>query len=384
MLFPAGKMPGIPEKEEKVMLNRLQYLWVVNKFFLRKAAGFLKNFIKKENEFENELAKENIILIDAASKLNIQVTDHGGGMLEFNRRNKTTFIRGNATELESAISHKIAGDKFLVSQILSKNDLPVPKSACFCLSTMDDACEYFTNMKKPAVVKPRRGTSGGTGITAGIHSLRQFRNAFYEATLYDSYVLVEEFVEGENIRLLILDNQLLSAVKRIPAFVSGDGKSTIKQLIKQTNRLRASSTSYPKLWPILINNDLHLTLQRQRLSLNTVLPEGKRVFVKTLSNGHQGGVVEEVTKITHPDFIEMSIRALKLCKVKFGGVDFITPDIARPYLKIGGYINEINTTPSFYGHYQASNREEIQDSAEKFLSYVFDNSFSKTGKKGRS
>lgn len=365
------------------MFNRLQYLWVVSKYFLKKAAGFLRNFIKKENEFENELAKENVILIDAASKLNIQVTDHGGGMLELNRRNKTTFIRGNATELESAISHKIAGDKFLVSQILAKHDIPVPKNACFTLSTMDAACEYFTNMKKPAVVKPRRGTSGGTGITAGIHTLRQFKKAFYEAALHDSFVLIEEFVTGENIRLLILDDQLLSAVKRIPAFVTGDGRNTIKQLVKQTNQLRASSTSYPKLWPILMNNDLHLTLKRQHLYLNTILPEGEKKFVKTLCNGHQGGVVEEVTKITHPDFIEMSVRALKLCKVKFGGIDFITPDISQPYIKAGGYINEINTTPSFYGHYQASNREDIQDSAEKFLSYVFDIGASKTGKKRR-
>lgn len=274
------------------MFNRSQYLWVVTKYFLRKAINFLKNFIKKENEFENELAKENIILIDAASKLNIQVTDHGGGMLEFNRRNKTTFIRGNATELESAISHKIAGDKFLVSQILAKNYLPVPKSACFTLSTMDAACEYFTNMKKPAVVKPRRGTSGGTGITAGIQTLRQFKNAFYEATLHDNYILVEEFVEGENIRLLILDDQLLSAVKRIPAFVVGDGKNTIKQLIKQTNQLRASSTSYPKLWPILINNDLHLTLKRQHLYLNTVLPNDKKSVCQNSqqrSSGWGGG-----------------------------------------------------------------------------------------------
>ena len=355
------------------MFNRLQYLWVAGKFFFKKAGGFLKNFIRREDEYENELAKENAILIDAASKLNIQVTDHGGGMLELNRRNKTTFIRGNATELESAISHKIAGDKFLVSQILARHELPVPPAACFTLSNIKEACDYFRKMKKPAVVKPRRGTSGGTGITAGIESFAHFKRAFYEAALYDRYILVEEFVNGENIRLLMLDNRLLSAVRRVPAYVTGDGKSAIKQLITRVNRERAASTAYPRLWPIQINSDLLLTLKRQNLTLNSVLPDKKTVFVKTLSNGHQGGVVEEVTKITHRDFIELSVKALKLCKVKFGGVDFITPDISQPYLQSGGYINEINTTPSFYGHYQASNQEDIQNSAEIFLSYIFDN-----------
>jgi cyanophycin synthetase len=351
----------------------MQYLWIAGKFFFKKATGFLKNFARKEDEYENELAKENSVLIDAASKLNIQVTDHGGGMLELSRRGKKTFIRGNATELESAISHKIAGDKYLVSQILLKNGLPAPSSVCFTLSDFDEACKYFLHIKKTAVVKPRRGTSGGTGVTAGIETLKQFKNAFFEAALYDRYVMVEEFVEGENIRLLILQDRLLSAVKRIPAYVIGDGKSTIRQLIKKTNQTRLSSTAYPKLWPIQTNNDLRLSLQRQKLRLNSVIPKDKKVFVKTLSNGHQGGIVEEVTKVTHPDYIELSIKALKLCKVKFGGVDFITPGISQPFIKSGGCINEINTTPSFYGHYQASNRDEIQNSAEKFLKYIFEN-----------
>jgi cyanophycin synthetase len=355
------------------MRNQSQYLWVAGKFLFKKAAGFIKNLSRVEDEYENELAKENSVLIDAASKLNIQVSDHGGGMLELNRRGRTTFIRGNATELESAISHKIAGDKYLVSQILSKSGLPAPFSAYFTLPGFKEACKYFLNIKKPAVVKPRRGTSGGTGVSAGIESLKQFKKAFFEAALYDRYVMVEEFVEGENIRLLILEDQLLSAVKRIPAYVTGDGRSTIKKLIKKTNQSRLSSTSPPKLWPIRINNDLHLSLQRQELSLNSVIPEDKKVFVKTLCNGHQGGVVEEVTNITHPDYIELSIQALTLCKVKFGGVDFITPDISQPFIKSGGCINEINTTPSFYGHYQASNRDEIQNSAEKFLKYIFEN-----------
>ncbi|NIT59897.1 MAG: hypothetical protein GWN00_27860, partial [Aliifodinibius sp.] len=79
------------------------------------------------------------------------------------------------------------------------------------------------------VVKPRRGTSGGVGITARVTSVKQFEKSFYLASLYDKYVMVEEFVEGENIRLLILQDQLLSAVRRVPAYITGDGRSTIGQ-----------------------------------------------------------------------------------------------------------------------------------------------------------
>ncbi|HFE63224.1 MAG TPA: ATP-grasp domain-containing protein, partial [Caldithrix sp.] len=254
------------------MLKKISYYWIVLKFLQKRTVRFLKNLLFRQNDFEKEIEKENFILKNAAQRLGIQVKDWDGGMLELQHQGKTTYIKGNTTEIESAISHKIAGDKYLVAKILKKNNLPVPRCECFTLASIDQAIHYFIQIKQPVVVKPRRGTSGGTGVTAGISNLKDFRRSFYEASLFDKYILVEEFVPGENIRLLILEDQLLSAVKRIPAYIKGDGRSSIKKLIKETNRQREHATSFPKLWPILINNDLHLTLKRQKLSLRTVLP----------------------------------------------------------------------------------------------------------------
>lgn len=333
--------------------------------------NFLKSTAHGIDLYENELAKENQVLIDAARKLNIQAKDHGGGMLEFRYGGKQTFIKGNATELESAVSHKIAGDKYLVSQILSEHGLPTARSAYFTLNQFEKAREYYQQATKPVVIKPRRGTSGGTGITARVSSLNLFEKAFYLASLYDKYVMVEGFVEGENIRLLILNDQLLSAVRRVPAYVTGDGTNSIRKLIEITNKERENSKAYPRLWPISKNSDLFNTLNQQHLNLNHVPKKNERIHVKTVCNGHQGGVVEEVTRTVHPDFMRMSVQALKHCKVAFGGVDFITADISRPFREAGGVINEINTTPSFYGHYQATNQSDVEDAAGKFLKHIF-------------
>jgi len=333
--------------------------------------NFLKSTMRGIDSYENELGKENQVLADAARKLNILIRDHGGGMLEFRHGDKQTFIKGNATELESAVSHKIAGDKYLVSRILSEHDLPTAQSANFTIDQFEKATGYFERSRKPVVIKPRRGTSGGTGITARVSSLMLFEKAFYLASFYDRYVMVEEFVEGENIRLLVLNNQLLSAVRRVPAYVIGDGHHSIRKLIDITNRKRESSKTYPRLWPISKNSDLYNTLRQQHLSLNHVPAKNERIYVKTVCNGHQGGIVEEVTRSVHPDFIQLSVQALKHCKVAFGGIDFITTDISKPFREAGGIINEINTTPSFYGHYQATNQSEVEDAAGKFLKFIF-------------
>ena len=354
------------------MVYSFKYYSSAIQFILKKAFVFFKKLFSDKDYYEEEIKKENLVLTEAAKKLNIEVIDHQGGMQEFRYNKQRTFIKGNATEIESAVSHKIAGDKYLVSQLLSEKGLPVPVSRCFLSSLIEEAIEYFIQNDYPVVVKPCRGTSGGVGVTAGVDSIKDFKKAFYEASFYDQYVLIEQFIVGENIRLLILDKVFLSAVRRIPGYVVGDGKNTIKTLIKKTNHQRENSTNYPKLWPILINNDLQITLRRKNVNLRSVPPENKKIFIKTICNGHQGGIVEEVTKNTHSDYIQLCIKALEICKVKFGGVDIITNDISKPISQAGGFINEINTTPSFYGHYQAINRDEIQDVAGKFFRYIFD------------
>lgn len=338
---------------------------------LDRGINFLKSTMQGIDSYENELAKENQVLSDAARKLNIQVKDHGGGMLEFRHGEKQTFIKGNATELESAVSHKIAGDKFLVSTILSEYGLPVAQSAYFTVDQFEKAYKYFKQQNNPVVIKPRRGTSGGTGITARVFSPKLFERAFYLSSFYDKYIMIEEFIEGENIRLLVLDDQLLSAVRRVPAYVTGDGTNSIRKLINMTNTERENSRAYPRLWPISKNSDLFNTLNQQHLSLNHVPKKNEPIYVKTVCNGHQGGIVEEVTRTVHPDFVQMSVQALRHCKVAFGGVDFITADISKPFREAGGVINEINTTPSFYGHYQATNQSEVEDAAGKFLKFMF-------------
>lgn len=351
--------------------DKALYYWIVGKFIIKKAQLFFEHLILKKDAYEEDKDKENQILIEAAKSLHIRVVDHGGGMLEFKKGEKRTYIKGNATELESAVSHKIAGDKYLVNKILKEHGLPVPHAVCYRLSHLHCAIQSFRKRNKMVVIKPRRGTTGGTGITAGITTICEFKKAFYEASLFDDYILVEDFIEGKNIRLLMLKDELLSAVERVRPYVTGDGSSTIKELILSLNIYRSSQRTNPKLWPITFTNDLYHTLRRQNLSLKSIPARGQNIFVKTICSGHQGSTVEEVTSLVHRDFIEISRKAMAACKITFSGIDIITPDISRPFSEVGGWINEINSTPSFYGHYQVTNQQDLKFPAVKFFIKVF-------------
>ncbi|MGH1362677.1 MAG: hypothetical protein ACRBF0_03915 [Calditrichia bacterium] len=353
------------------MILRPDYLYLLWQFLFGKVRNKIAAVTTGTDHFSDSLRKENALLLDAASKLGIAVTRHSGGMLEFSYRGRSSFLRANITELDPAISLKMASDKQLSAELLQRVGLPVPTAKDFTRNELKKAEDFRNELGGIAVVKPRRGTSSGIGITAGLANSKDMRRAFYEASFYDSRVMVEEFVPGDNIRLLVLGNTVVSAVKRIPATVIGDGKSTIKKLIRLENARRLKSEEMPKLWEIAHTRDLGLTLKRHSLSLRSIPPNGMAVQVKTICNGHQGGTVEEVTSRVHPDFLEMAVKAAKTLGIVFGGVDLITPDISVPADE-RSKINEVNTTPSIYGHYLAYNRDEIRDSAGALLRFIFD------------
>ncbi|HQU74333.1 MAG: hypothetical protein KDI06_04415 [Calditrichaeota bacterium] len=332
--------------------------------FLGKARRFLS---REGNSFAEDLERENGVLKKAAQNLGASVIEHGLGLLEFVLGEQRTFIRANATELDSAIALKIAGDKWQTSQMLCAAGLPVPHQAVFPGDALDKARDYFKQRKRPQVIKPRNGTSGGAGITVGLTSLAGLARAFYLARLHAGQVILEDYVAGRHLRVLMLEGQLLSAVERVPASVCGDGKSTIAALIRRENRQRKETKQFPKLWPIPVDNDLHLALHRQGLSLRSIPPEGRLVPVKAMANGHQGGSVVEVSEEVHPELATLAARAAAIIGVKFAGVDLI---VASPGAAPGEdrvYINEVNTTPSLYGHYQAVNQEALRDPALALL-----------------
>ncbi|RTK98233.1 MAG: cyanophycin synthetase, partial [Proteobacteria bacterium] len=58
----------------------------------------------------------------------------------------------------------------------------------------------------------------------------------------------------------------------------------------------------------------------------------------------------DLTDHVHPDNKEMAERAIKAVGLDVGGVDFLTKDISRSYLDIGGGICEVNAAPGFRMH----------------------------------
>gem|GEM_PF-2570377 len=226
----------------------------------------------------------------------------------------------------------------------------LPRYRRYSLATVNEARKDFRTRGNPVVIKPSRQTFGGTGVTANIRSERQLNKAIFNALVYDSDFLMEDFIEGENYRILCYRDKLLSVSHRTPAAVTGDGKSSIRKLIEIENERRVSGPDPTKLYPIKIDAELKHTLFSKGMSLKHVPADGEVVYVRTLSNHQAGGDRKDATDLIHPDVVKDCQDIMKIMDVRLGGIDIITKDISKPLSESGGKVNEVNTDPGLYGH----------------------------------
>jgi cyanophycin synthetase len=141
-------------------------------------------------------------------------------------------IQASITCHTSAIAVETADEKTRVKSYLKRSGIPVPNGQM--VSTQEEAVSVFNEIGAPVVVKPDVGNHGN-GSTVNITDLDQLKKAFQAAQAYHRDVIVEEYVEGGDYRLLVIDGKYIAAARREPAHIIGDGKSSIKDLIQQIN-----------------------------------------------------------------------------------------------------------------------------------------------------
>jgi cyanophycin synthetase len=149
----------------------------------------------------------------------------------------------------------------------------------------------------------------------------------------------------------VVDYKMVNVTKLIPAAVSGDGMSTISQLIERENLnpLRGVGFERP-LSRILVDDEVHRMLSRQDLSLESIPESDEWVQLRANANGSTGGAMEDKTAVIHPDNRRVAEAAAKLLGTNVAGVDFLSPDISRFYRDVGGAICELNVGPAIHIH----------------------------------
>ena len=258
----------------------------------------------------------------------------------------------NYTELDDPVSLRIAGNKPLVHRLLRSQGIPTPAYREFTLKTLTDAAEFLLQ-HGTCVVKPAAGTGGGQGVTTGVQTARQLRQASVAAAGHSSGLIIEQQIAGANIRLLFLDGQPLDAIDRRPPTVTGDGRSRIGQLVDNANQQRLQAGFSVAQSVLKRDQDMRQTLAAQGLTLTSVLPVDKTVQLKTVINDNTAEDNICVIDSLNRALIDEARSAADAVGLRLAGVDIVTPDASRCLTDAGGVVLEVNSAPGFYFHYAA-------------------------------
>ncbi len=284
----------------------------------------------------------------AAAELGADVRPIGAGWLEIRRGDAVTRLRRSRVALDLAVTLDLALDKEIGQRLVAEAGLPVPAHVVLGQASREQV-DALLARPGGAVVKPADGFAG-RGVTCGVCARAELATAARRAAGFGSRVLVEERVPGVNLRLLLLDGELVDVIVRHPPHVTGDGRSTIAELVRAENRRRAAAGGEAGLALLDLDLDVVLCLRRAGRTLRDVPAAGERVQVRTSVGGNAARENETVRDGVAPALVAEASAAAAALGVRLAGVDVITPDPSLGLAEAGGAINEVNTTPALHHH----------------------------------
>ncbi|MFA7159800.1 MAG: hypothetical protein WC299_10905 [Kiritimatiellia bacterium] len=220
------------------------------------------------------------------------------------------------TDRVGAVSFLLADAKHLANRFMARYGFPVPRQAKY---TGFEKAQEFLQKCKSIVVKPARQW-GGRGVAVAVKTVSDLRQAVLRARKFGEDIVLEECVEGDDNRLIFVGGEYVAAIRRVPAAVTGNGKTSIRKLIKMQNA-RNRRTEASNIIPL--DNETRRTIAAAGMNYNTVPQAGQTVRVRRTSNFHTGGTVEDITGSVDPELLRQGRKIAKLFAIPIMAIDFL-------------------------------------------------------------
>jgi cyanophycin synthetase len=272
-------------------------------------------------------------------------------MLQLGYGSKQQRIQATLSNNTSILAVELACDKEGTKNILSNAGVPVPQGTV--IEYLDELEQAIADVGSyPIVIKPLDGNHG-RGITININSKIEAETAYDLASKASKTrsVIVEQFYQGNDHRVLVIDNKVVAVAERVPAHVTGNGKHTIEQLIELTNQDPRRGNGHDNvLTKIVVDQTSQAVLAKQGYSLDAVLPVNEIAYLRNTANLSTGGIAIDRTDEIHPENVWIAERVSKIIGLDIAGIDIVTSDIRRPLRETKGVIVEVNAAPGFRMH----------------------------------
>ncbi|MES2877981.1 MAG: cyanophycin synthetase [Pseudomonadota bacterium] len=275
----------------------------------------------------------------------IRLTD--GNLVQLGHGASQRRIWTAETDQTSAIAEEIASDKDLTKSLLQSCGVPVPQGQL--VKTAEEAWEAAQDIGLPVALKPYDGNHG-RGVSLDLRDQKDIEAAFELAQRKGSgSVIVEQFIPGNEHRLLVVGKRVVAAARGETAWVTGDGRSNIIELADSqlnSDPRRGDGEEAPLNTVVPQEGaEIILELERQGFTAYSVPAQGEKVLIQ-----RNGNVAFDVSDRIHPSVAAAAALAARVVGLDIAGVDMVLEDITRPLSEQRGAVIEVNASPGLLAH----------------------------------
>jgi len=296
-------------------------------------------------------------LLAEARALDIPASALEDGYVLFGQGKRQRLVRGTMTDATGFLAVQFAKDEKTVERLLLKLGLPVFRKRA--VDNRHDAVTAAEAMGYPVIVKPP-GPDPAAYAGNVVANAEQLTAAFDETRRAHRHVVVETHVAGDTYRLLVIGGRMVAAARCEPASVIGDGVHTVAQLVDAFNRESR----------LALNAEARALLDLHGYSIDTVPAAGEKVVLRRSGNLARGGIGIDVTDGVHPDVRDAAVLAADAVGLDVAGIDFVSPDIGRPYADVGGAVRAVASRPGIRVHHSPA-RGAARNVARPLLDHLF-------------
>jgi len=287
-------------------------------------------------------------IVDAAASRSIPwIRLNDGNLVQLGYGCRQRRIWTAETDQTSAIAESISTDKDLTKSLLKSCGVPVPDGTL--VHSAAEAWEAAQDIGLPVVLKPYDGNHG-RGVSLELTTEADVHAAFALADRKGggSAVIVEQFIPGNEHRVLVVGKKVVAVAAGEAAWVTGDGKSNIDELIDSqinSSPLRGLTEDFPLNRLGTQHAEIILELERQGFTGSAIPPKNQRVLIQ-----RNGNVAFDVTDQIHPSIAAVATLAARVVGLDVAGVDLVVEDISKPLNAQRGAVIEVNAGPGLLSH----------------------------------
>lgn len=258
-------------------------------------AQFISQVIEPQrhemHQWKNTMKHQGILLEDAQKRRRVTPTKMGPSFLFVHRGRRIGGVDSRTTTLVSGQARDATQSVELGHEYLRASSVSTSAGRSFHVSQFDAADKYREQSGTPVTARPasERAKPVASLAVSSKEDLRREWSRSTEALAHlksvNQLIHIEHYSPNLALRVYVVAEESVAAVARIPFYIAGDGRSSVRQLLKR-ERERRESSEYLRSRVLAVGQE-HLA--QMGVSLEQTLSEGEIRVLGTAPEAEAGG-----------------------------------------------------------------------------------------------